>query len=181
MSVKSTEMQNGQPAADLNAAPKGRGDWSLSLGKVGLFLVVLAFGLPIWAINGGFSVIGLEVVAGLFNDAGLLMWRAIALWTFTLPGSPDASLPVLPWFGVVAATVLQIVVLYRTLSRKTVPAWLGITAAVLSLYDYGTTFAGLGTVAWLKDAGFVVQGLLALLITFVVEIVVTFAIRLLKR
>lgn len=175
MTVTSKDMENGK------VVEGRRGDWSLSAGKIGLLLVVAAFGLPIWAINGGFSVIGLEQVTGLFNDAGRLMWRAIAGWTFTLPGSPDAPLPVLPWFGVLAATVLQIVTLYRTLTRKAIPVWLSVTTAVLSLYDFGTTFAGLGTVQWLSDAGLIVQGLMALLITFAVEVGVTFAIRLLKR
>lgn len=183
MAVKSVEMKDREPAEDLNA-PKGKrggGDWSLGIGKLGLLLIVAAFGLPLWAINGGFSVTGLEVVAGLFNDAGRAMWKTVALWTVALPGAPDYPLPVLPWGGVIAATLLQIVVLYRTLGKKHIPPWMGLSATLLSLYDYGTTFAGLTTVTWLAGAGMVVQGLMALVITFVVEVIVTLAIRLLKR
>src|SRR6266545_6417705 len=93
-----------QPAAQpASAPPRRHTDWSLLLGKAGVWLMLVAFGGIIWAINGGFSVLGLSVVASSFNDAGRLFWAFATLWTFHVPvntpGLPTDQ-PVLPWAGV---------------------------------------------------------------------------------
>jgi len=125
-------------------------------------------------------VLGLGVIARAFNDAGRLFWALATSWTSHVPvdapGLPTDQ-PVLPWCGVIAATLLQIVVIWRRLSHKPVPAWLWGAAAALSLYDFGTTFAGLGTVEWPQQAGWIIRGLLTLVLTFVLETVVSIALR----
>lgn len=172
-----------EPLKDTTAAsppPRKRTDWSLLIGKAGLWLMIAAFGGIIWSINGGFSVLGLGVIAGTFNDAGRLFWALATSVTFhvpvTTPGLPTDQ-PVFPWCGVVAATLLQIVVIWRKLSHRPIPPWLWAAAGALSIYDYGTTFAGLGTVVWLQQAGWLIRGALTLVLTFALESVVSVALR----
>jgi len=109
-----------------------------------------------------------------------VFWEAVTLWTFTVPVDAPAlptRQPVVPWIVVITTTVVQVVVLYRKLSGKPVPPWLWVTAAVLSLYDFGTTYAGLGTVVWLRQVGIIARGVLAFLLTFVVETAAGFALK----
>lgn len=151
---------------------KPRRDWTLLMGKLGVVLAIISFGGVFWAINGGFSVLGLEVLATSFNAAGRLFWIAMASFTFrvpiVVPGLPSDQ-PLIPWLGVVAASLLQVVVLYRKLKGLAIPRWLWVAAIVVSGYDLVTTFFGLGTVAWLVAAGPVVQGVVAIILTFIVE------------
>ena len=65
MSIRSVELKNSAVAA-----ARKRLDWPLLLGKIGVWLALASFGGIFWAINGGFSVIGLEVLATSFNHAG---------------------------------------------------------------------------------------------------------------
>ena len=88
------------------------------------------------------------------------------------PGLPTDQ-PVLPWAGVVAATFVQIAVISRKLAHKPIPPWLWTAAVALSLYDFGTTYAGLGTVVWLQQAGWIIRGALAFVLTIAVETVVS--------
>lgn len=174
MSVRSVEMKNGQPARQ-----RLRLDWPILLGKGGVWLAIAAFGGVFWAINGGFSVIGLEVLASSFNTAGRLFWAALASITFPVPvqvsGLPQTQ-PLLPWVGVLAASLLQICVIYLKLRGRAIPVWMLVAAGVLSLYDLGTTFFGLGTVAWIARAGYILQGILAFILTFILELTVSFMI-----
>lgn len=155
-------------------------DWTLTAGKVGVLLALAPFGGLFWAVNGGFSVLGLGVIAASFNSAGALFWAGISAITFhvpvAVPGLPDTQ-PLLPWGAVIGATILQIVVVWRKLQQKSIPFWLLAFAILLSLYDIATTFFGLGTVQWIADAGFVVQAPIALILTFGLEATVGFLLR----
>jgi divalent metal cation (Fe/Co/Zn/Cd) transporter len=174
MSVRSVEMKNGR------ATRWTRPDWPVLLALGGVWLAITAFGGVFWAINGGFSVLGLEVVATSFNTAGRLCWAALASITFPVPvhvpGLPQTQ-PLLPWLGVLAASLLQVCVLYLKLRGRDVPLWMLVAAVLLSLYDLGTTFFGLGTVAWIARAGYILQGLLAVILTFIFEVTVSFMLR----
>lgn len=144
------------------------------LGFVGVWLAILAFWPPFWAVNGGYSVTGLEVVARRFNSAGALAWEWISLLTFRVPIDDlpglDETQPLLPWVGVLAATILQIVIVAGKLLGIKIPPILWVAGIGLSIYDAGTTFFGLGTVRWVQTAGGGVQALLTLLLTFTGEV-----------
>lgn len=150
------------------------------LGRIGMWLMVIAFGGVLWAINGGFSVIGLGVVASSFNDAGRLFWAAASSIQFAVPvkvpGLPETQ-PLIPWIGVVAGSLLQISVVWRKLSSRTIPTWLLVSAVLMSIYDYTTTLFGLGTVEWISKFGMILQIPLAALFTFAVEAAVGYALR----
>lgn len=175
MPVQSVEMKSKQTIAQ-----RTRIDWPLLLGKIGVWLAIASFGGIFWAINGGFSVLGLEVVATSFNHAGRLFWGVVALFTFTipvqLPGLPNTQ-PIIPWLGVIAASLLQVCAIYLKLRGRDMPVWMLLAAVLLSVYDMATTFFGLGTVTWIAHAGFAVQGVLAFILTFVVELTVSFMLR----
>jgi hypothetical protein len=149
----------------------------LFIGWAGMVLGIGAIGGVIWAINGGFSVIGLEVVAGAFNNEGRIAWAWLSAWQFTppvqLPGL-NPSQPVVPWIGVAAASLLQVSVVLLKLLKLKLPWWLGVAAGFFSIYDWGSTFFGLGVMAWVQRIGIVLQGVLTTLITFSIEVVVAF-------
>jgi hypothetical protein len=175
MSVRSVELKNSAVAA-----ARRRLDWPLLLGKIGVWLAIASFGGIFWAINGGFSVLGLEVVATSFNHAGRLFWAAMTSLTFPVPvrvaGLPTTQ-PLLPWLGVIAASLLQVCVGYLKLRGRDIPPWMLLAALLLSGYDMATTFFGLGTVGWIARAGVLVQGGLAAILTFIVELTVSFMLR----
>lgn len=156
------------------------GGCAIMLGKAGMWLAVASFGGIFWAVNGGFSVIGLGVLAQAFNSAGVLFWAAVSSWTFpvpvAVPGLPTTQ-PVIPWIGVVAASLLQISVAWLRMNKQAIPAPLLIVAALLSVYDYATTFFGLGTVTWLARGGPIPALLLALPLTFMLEIAIGYALK----
>jgi hypothetical protein len=178
MAEITSEPYTGKPAE--NGQAPARRDWSMAIAKVGVFLAILPFGGIFWAVNGGFSVIGLEVLAGSFNAAGRLLWAAVSAVTFTVPvtvpGLPVAQ-PLIPWCGVCAATLLQIALIWRKLRGKSIPPWLLIFAVLLSLYDLATTYFGLGTVRWVASAGFIVQAPIALLLTFGLEATIGYMLK----
>lgn len=155
-------------------------DWPMLIAKGGVWLAVASFGGVFWAINGGFSVLGLGVVASSFNESGRLFWAALSAITFpvpvSVPGLPTAQ-PLIPWLGVIAASLLQIITVYMILKGRRIPPWLMIATGLLSLYDLGTTWFGLGTVAWIEQAGVVIQSLIAIVLTFIVEASVSFLLR----
>lgn len=166
------------PLTDEKRNDNGRGNGSgwrtgiVLIGWSGLVIGVVVFGGVFWAINGGFSVIGLGVVASAFNDAGTVFWSLMTQWTFDLPGNVPGvpqRLPVLPWAGVLAASMLQVSVILLRLLRWPVPRVLGVAAGLFSLYDFGTTYFGLGTAAWMRDVHNAFQFLLTIVITFIVE------------
>src|SRR4051812_8981539 len=107
--------------------PRSRVDPPILLAKVGVGLAVLSFGGLVWAINGGFSVIGLGVIAGEFNYAGRLFWATATALTVpvpvTVPGLPT-TIPVIPWGIVLASSCVQIAVVWLKLSGHPVPHWL---------------------------------------------------------
>lgn len=147
-------------------------DWPLAIGRIGMWLTVGAFGVVFWAINGGFSVIGLGIIAGAFNEAGRLAWAALTAIQIPVPvkvlGLPAAQ-PLIPWLGVIAGSLLQISVIWLRLSGRSVPGWLAVFALIVSIYDYATTAFGLGTVAWLAATHPAARWLLALPLTFALE------------
>lgn len=149
-----------------------RPDPIAAIGYIGLLLGLLAVGGALWAINGGYSVLGLEVIARAFNSSGAAFWGWISGWTFTLPSAiPGLSTtqPVIPWIGVIAASLLQVSVLLLGLLGRTVPPVLAVAATLFSVYDYGTTVYGLGTVPWLAGPGLVAQLPIAFILAFLVE------------
>jgi hypothetical protein len=152
----------------------------LFTGWLALWVGFLAFGGVVWAINGGYSVRGLAVFASAFNEAGTLFWSIVSRWTFTVPGS-ESQQPVIPWIAVVSASLLQVsTVLLRLLGRD--PPMMLVTAAIaFSLYDVGTTFAGLTEAQWLVGAGYFWLALVAIVLTFIVEIVLAWLLRKLVR
>lgn len=172
--VRSVPMKDGQPIG------RQRVDAPILLARLGVWLMVISFGGIFWAINGGFSVIGLGVIASSFNDAGRLAWVALTAITFALPVQvPGVSLaqPLIPWLGVIAASLLQICVTWLKLQGRTIPTWLIVFAGALSIYDLATTFFGIGTIKWIQQAGYVVQGPIAALLTFGLEVTIGFLLR----
>lgn len=156
------------------------GGCAILLGKLGMWLAVASFGGIFWAVNGGFSVIGLGVLASSFNSAGALFWAAVSQLTFAVPvrvaGLPETQ-PLIPWIGVVAASLLQVSVAWLKLSDWHIPRPLLIVAVLLSLYDYVTTFYGLGTLAWLAPGGPVPAAVLAVPLTFTLEVAIGYALK----
>lgn len=156
------------------------GGCAILLGKLGMWLAVASFGGIFWAVNGGFSVIGLGVLASSFNSAGVLFWAAVSSLTFpvpvVVPGLPTTQ-PLIPWIGVVAASLLQISIAWLRLSKVSIPRPLLIVAVLLSIYDYVTTFYGLGTIPWLAPGGPVPAAVLAVPLTFTLEIAIGYALK----
>lgn len=157
-----------------------QGGCAVMLGKLGMWLAVVSFGGIFWAVNGGFSVIGLGVLASSFNDAGRLFWAVISQFTFAVPisapGLPTTQ-PLIPWIGVVAASLVQISVAWLRLSKIAIPKPLLITAILLSAYDYITTFFGLGTIPWLAPGGPIPAAILAVPLTFALETAIGYALK----
>lgn len=175
MAVRSTPMRGDQrPSAYAN------GGCAILLGKLGMWLAVISFGGIFWAVNGGFSVIGLGVLASSFNSAGALFWAAVSQLTFAVPvivpGLPTTQ-PLIPWVGVVAASMLQISVAWLKLSKYAIPWQLMLAAVLLSVYDYATTVAGLSTIPWLAKGGIVPPLVIAVPLTFVVETTIGYALK----
>jgi len=172
MAVTSTPLHSARPAQS--------GGCALLIGKVGMWLTVASFGGIFWAVNGGFSVIGLGVLASAFNTAGQLFWAAVSSLTFPVPvrvsGLPPTQ-PLIPWIGVIAASLLQISVSWLKLSRRSIPVPLLVTAILISIYDYVTTVFGLGTVSWIALIGLPAQLLIAIPLTFCLEAAIGFALK----
>lgn len=165
-----------QPAK-LPQPTKQKIDWPIVAGKLAVWLALASFGGIVWTINGGFSVLGLEVISLSFNDAGKVFWSAMTQWSFALPIATDAlpgTQPVLPWCGVVSSSILQVAVLYLTLKKRPVPQWLLIAATDASIYDYGTTLFGLNVTSWLRGASWIIKCIFALIITFLLEVTLSF-------
>lgn len=155
-------------------------DPPMLLGKIGVWLAAIVFGGVFWAINGGFSVIGLGVMAASFNEAGRLFWAAATALVFhvpvVVPGLPTTQ-PLIPWLGVLAASLVQVSVLWLKMSGRAVPVPLLIAAILLSLYDYVTTYFGLTTVPWIAVVGWPLAAALAVPITFALEATIGWALR----
>lgn len=153
---------------------------ALIIGRLGMWLAVASFGGIFWAVNGGFSVIGLGVLAGSFNDSGRLFWAVVSQWQFTIPiTAPElpTTQPLIPWVGVIAASLLQISASWLKLSKQRIPYPLLVTAFLLSIYDYVTTFFGLQTIAWLAPGGPIPAALLAIPLTFALEVAIGYALK----
>ncbi|NJO81654.1 MAG: hypothetical protein HC828_02045 [Blastochloris sp.] len=191
MAVKSRNLENpgdidaqrppeAKPAPKLEPKPepkpKAGGGCIAIIGWVGLWLAVAAFGGAIWAINGGFSVQGLEVIANAFNEAGRIFWRFASRWTFGVPGS-EGTQPIIPWAGVVSSSILQVVVVLLRLLKRRIPPELVVAAVVLSVYDYSTTGFGLYTVPWAQAIGIFPTALIAFVLTFILEVIVAILLR----
>lgn len=161
-------------AAPARPRATGGAAFGIAAGKLATWGVTLTFGGVIWAVNGGYSVLGLERVAALFNSWGSLFWRAMALWQVPLL---DASLPVLPWVLVAGTTILQIVALLGRLRRWRLPGWLYAAAVVVSFYDLGTTHAGLLVESWLTGVPWPIVLALATVLTFTFELIVSLLLR----
>ncbi len=168
------------PAGGASPPPRGGPDWSLILIKVGGLLAVVAFGGLFWLVNGGFSVRGLEALSALMGTGGALFWRAVSAaplpWRFDIPGLPPTQ-PLIPWVGVVAASLIQVGIVLRLMQRRAIPPWVTALGLLLSGYDLVTTFFGFGTLQWVQRAGPMAQIPLTLLFTFGLELLIGFLLR----
>lgn len=164
---------------DITPPAGQRRDWSLELGRYGVLLASVVFGGVFWAINGGFSVVGLRNIATSFNDGGRLFWAMIEQWSFITPSAPGLprTQPVLPWLGVVSASIVQFVLIFRKMRGLYIPRWLYITALALSIYDFATTYSGLASVSWLRGVGPIVLGILTLALSFCFEFVASMLLK----
>jgi hypothetical protein len=177
-SVQGRDLEPAPPAREVAGRPKAAAqtfDWSEALGMAGVVLVVGSLGLIVWAINGGYSVEGLPVLAALFNDVGAAFYAALSQVTFAVPYFGGQQ-PLFPWAFVIGTTCVQIVAIYRTLQNQSQGPIFWLVAAGASLYDYITTFLGLDSEPWLASAPDLVPGILALVLTFIVETVVSFLV-----
>jgi hypothetical protein len=175
MSVQSHEVDSQGRRVEPKAAPAGS-DWSLLLIKLGGWLAVVAFGGLFWLVNGGFSVRGLEAIAKAFGTGGALFWAFVAGLPVPLPAGIPAQ-PLVPWLGVVAATLIQIGIIWRMAQKRRVPVWVALVGLLLSVYDVVTTFFGFGTLAWVQRAGLIAQLPLTVLFTFGLELLIGLLLR----
>ncbi|HEU4326150.1 MAG TPA: hypothetical protein VFS21_23620 [Roseiflexaceae bacterium] len=148
---------------------------ALRAGDVGVWLAAIAFGVPLFVINGGFSVAGLGWFCRSFNTAGQLIWAALEAFAVgvpvVVPGLPT-TLPVLPWSGVVAGSLCQIAVAWLKINGREVPTKLMVATVVLSAYDFATTLFGLFEVGWLARFGLLLQIPVAGAMTFSLELII---------
>lgn len=157
--------------------PRRINDPSLLLLTISGWLAVVAFGGLFWLVNGNFSVVGLEVGARAMGGGGVLFWDAVADARFVVPRVNVPPQPLIPWLGVVAASGIQVGIIWRLLRHGSVPGWVAAIGAILSVYDFATTFFGFGTLQWVQRGGFIVQVPLAVLITFGLETLIGYLLR----
>lgn len=158
--------------------PSLRGlDLSDAMGRLGVWMVLAGFALVWWGLNGGYSVVGLGLGAQVIGGYAVVFHALLTAWTFPMPVEASVmalaglpiSQPVLPWMGVVGATILQIVIVYRKLRHLPIRRGILIAGAAMSLYDVATTFVGVGTISWVPGLTVVGQGLIAVVLTFGLE------------
>jgi divalent metal cation (Fe/Co/Zn/Cd) transporter len=157
-----------------------RDDIANGIAGAAIWLMVLSFGGLIWTINGGFSVAGLEIIAQLFNEEGRIFWTAASTWTFTLPVSVaglPVTQPIIPWIGVISASMLQVVVIYARRANIRLATHIYLAAGVMSIYDLITTYFGTGTIAWIAAGGILIQVVVTVVITFSVEMVIGYLLK----
>jgi hypothetical protein len=177
MTVRSRETSI--PTTPAGTTPRQR-DWSMMLIGIAVWMIIIPFGGLFFAVNGGYSIIGLGVIANAFNESGQYIWVALNSVTFPVPVKVPGLAPTQPlilWCGVVATSILQVVVFWRKLTRRYTPAWVLLLVSVVSIYDLATTFFGFGTIAWVQAVGVIVQGAIAILITFGLEGTISFLLR----
>jgi hypothetical protein len=157
-----------------------RDDIVSAIGDAAIWLMVLSFGGLIWTINGGFSVAGLQIISQAFNQEGAIFWTAASTWTFTLPisvaGLPVTQ-PIIPWVGVISASILQVIVIYARRKNISLPFHIYVAAFLMSVYDLLTTYFGAGTIVWIAAGGILVQVLVTVVITFSVETVIGYLLK----
>lgn len=153
-----------------------KSDYSMQLAQVGAWLILAAVGGLFFAVNGGYSVIGLEVVSHRFNGAGAIFWTLISSWQVELPHGLPAQ-PVLPWLLVIGSSLLQVALVWRKLSGREIPAWMVWLGLATTAYDLGSTYFGLGTVTWVAQAGWLLQMPLTGLFTFGLEAIIGYLLR----
>jgi hypothetical protein len=108
------------------------------------------------------------------GSSGHLAWAALTVWQVELlkvEGLPPTQ-PVLPWLGVISASVCQIVVAWMRRTGTPIPQRLMVMTWILSIYDLATTFNGTSAVAWIARYGLLVQVPASLVITFTFEVAV---------
>lgn len=153
---------------------------ALWLGNAGIWLVVLSLGGLFFAVNGGFSILGVNYAAKNLNEQAAVFWQFLSAWTFRLPVEAigdRAVQPVIPWLLVLGSSVLQIACIWLKLSDIRIPLPMLLFALLMSLYDAVSTFFGFGTVEWIQQAGIIVQILLTALFTFGLEVVIGYMLR----
>lgn len=157
-------------------------DYSMLMGSVGAWMVISAIGGFFFCVNGGYSVLGLKAMSEQFNSSGKLFWELISSLTFKLPIAVKeledyTTQPIIPWVLVLGSSLLQVSLIWRKLSHRTIPGWLAWLGLATTAYDVSTTFYGLGTEKWVADIGWLVQVPLALVFTFALEAIIGFLLR----
>jgi hypothetical protein len=152
----------------------------MSLVLIAVLFILVPVGGLFFAVNGGYSIVGLETIANAFNAPGRFLWASVSALSFRVPvsvmGLPETQ-PAVPWCIVIGTSLLQVVTSWRKLTGRSVPRWLMGFTIVISGYDIITTFVGFGTVPWIITAGILVQVPLAVLFTFGFEGAVSFLLR----
>lgn len=158
-------------------------DWSLELGRYGVLVATVVFGGVLWMIYGGYNVKGLESIAKSFNEAGRIFWAFASLWQIDLPNAPGIprSIPAVPWLGVVSASLVQFVIIYRKMRGLYIPRWLIIAGLLLSIYDFSATYFGLSGLKWLAAAPVYVRGVLSGVLSFGFEIAFSFILKEIRK
>lgn len=160
-------------------AAQTRRDWSLELGRYGVLLASVVFGGALWAIYGGYNVLGLQAITQSFNDAGKVFWAIISLWQIDLPNAPGIprSIPAVPWLGVISASTTQFAIVYRKMRSLHIPRWLIIAGLLLSIYDFSATYFGLSGLKWLGASPAYVRGALSIVLAFGFELAFSFILQ----
>lgn len=187
MAVTSQPLNNGQPTPGI-VQRVARHSFLMDLAVIGLVLALIPISIVWWGINGAYSVAGVGVAAQAFGEVPFMFYSLVASWQFRFPVPKAATAlalptlqPVLLWGMVVGATFLEIALLAFKFRGAHVPVWLLIAATLFSAYDFGTTWYGLGLVTWVAQAGEWFQVILAIILTFGLEIILSLTFRLKGR
>ena len=80
-------------------------------------------------------------------------------------------------YGVIAASLIQVGIVWRKLQNRPIPPWVVAIGVLMSIYDFATTFFGFGALQWVQWAGLVAQIPISLLFTFGLELLIGFLLR----
>lgn len=142
MPVRSAPMTNTSVApARASAASAG------CLAVLGILMLLVSVGPLFFLLNGGYSILGMAWLADKIGPYGRLFWSVASYWTFDAPLAQRAGLPlkqpVLPWLMVIGSELLEMALILYRMRRARAGLWISGGGAVVSVFDYGTTAAGL--------------------------------------
>jgi hypothetical protein len=165
-----------KPAAATGAWRRSDGSWNVMQVVVDLaiILAIIGGGTPFFIINGSWSVTGLSMFCASLGESGQLAWGVLSAWqvhVIQVRGLPNTQ-PVLPWLLVIGASACQIATAWMRKSGLPIPQRVAVATIVLSAYDLITTLNGTGSVAWIKQYGWVLQIPASLIVTFAFEVAI---------